>query len=274
MAEITAQAAGGDAAAKPIEQWEDDVQCKYACEVESWVRKVVVGLGLCPWAISSTRKGCVQYVTCEGDRPGDVMRVLLREADRLRGSDVAPLSTTLIICPHVAAWKSFSVFHAWHTQSELLLRASRDTRHVSLVHFHPEFMLWRAFEEGNGVGSEVQSHYILGDGSATLRRSAEIVPAAIVQIEPPEVGARVLTVELPNGVMQNVPFEFCVSNIGPPLLDNGMHRAPYPTIQLIRDADLDEDDGNIPRITAVNLRNRNARRMRQLGWDGLRETMR
>eukprot|EP00747_Dinoflagellata_sp_TGD_P216992 gnl/TRDRNA2_/TRDRNA2_89446_c0_seq1.p1 gnl/TRDRNA2_/TRDRNA2_89446_c0~~gnl/TRDRNA2_/TRDRNA2_89446_c0_seq1.p1 ORF type:complete len:108 (+),score=3.06 gnl/TRDRNA2_/TRDRNA2_89446_c0_seq1:2-325(+) len=107
-----------------------------------------------------------------------------------------------------------------------------------------------------------------------MSRSPEAVPATIIEIEPREAGARVLTVKLPNGDIQNVPLEFCVSDIGPPLLDNGMHRAPYPTIQLIRDADLDEGEGRIQQNTAINLRNRNAQRMRDLGWDGLDKLMR
>lgn len=52
---------------------------------------------------------------------------------------------------------------------------------------------------------------------------------------------------------------------GEPLPDNAMHRAPYPTVHVIANADL----ASLRARDVSRVKRINARRMAELGWEGL-----
>ena len=82
----------------------------YAEKVKEWTIKIPIQLGFCPWAGKAHSRGLLRYVTCKGDTVNDAIQLLTKEATILTGQQVCPWSSTLIICPHVSAWKDFSVF--------------------------------------------------------------------------------------------------------------------------------------------------------------------
>ena len=222
---------------------------EYALQVQQWAVRVPIGLGLCPWAGKAHYQGRLRFVTCTGNAPADVIRVIAREAAILTGADAPPLSSTLVVCPHVAAWKEFGAFEDWvrsGINEESTEGEGESTRTgesigelLSFVPFHPEFVRWRGLPEGIGVGSVVNSYW-----GAFGRKSARTAPATVVDAGNKVFGRRKVKVRFHESVEgrpdeQFVPigwFDHTLSGL--PLPDNAMHRAPYPTIHLIRNKDL------------------------------------
>merc|ERR1712139_607685 len=121
-------------------------------------------MGLCPWAVRANKSGLLRYVTCDGCNPSDVARLIRQEADSLTSRGAAPLSSTLIVCPHVAAWRDFGVFNEWvFTEWDERgngfpeLETSNAGEKVVLVGFHPGF--FKLYMEDVEVGTPVMSHF-------------------------------------------------------------------------------------------------------------------
>lgn len=234
-------------------------------DVQSWTENVIVGLNLCPWATKSHDHGLIRYVTCQGTKPSDVVNLILKEALSLTSDSVAPLSTTLIACPYVAAWKDFHTFDGWMNSArfrEPELKAAELERKVSLVSFHPDFLRWRALPEDIKIGSAVQLQI--------PQMQYAKVPATVIETNSTLVGVRKIRVRLPDGSENCVPIAW-LSNVGSPIPDNAMHQAPHPTIHLIRRADLEShyasEDG---RSIVDEMMKRNAKLLSELGWEGMR----
>lgn len=244
--------------------------CEYATQVQSWTKRIPIGLGLCPWAGKSQSQGRLRYMTCECDTPSDVAQLILTEATRLTQSDVAPLSSTLVVCPYVAAWKDFAAFDTWVASgiNEELKGESLDDK-VTLVSFHPGFLRWRGLPEGVEVGSVVQSYW----GTAG-RKSLHTSPATVIDTSNSVFGMQKIQVRFHESMEEQfVPIDWfaqSVSSVGPPLPDNAMHRAPHPTIHLIRNDDL----GTLCMRDVSRVKRKNAQRMMKLGWEGVEMQLR
>jgi hypothetical protein len=228
-----------------------------ARRVQSWAIRVPIGLSLCPWAGKAHSQGRLRYVTCTGELPSDAARLVAAEAEVLMGPGIAPLSSSLVVCPHVAGWQEFQVFEDWVTG------LAKSCAHVALVPFHPAFLRWCGLPDGVDVGSVVSSHW-----GCIGSKSAGTAPATIVDsggMNP--FGRRKVLVRFHESLEdrdseQFVPIDwFDHARSGAPLPDNGMHRAPHPTIHLIRNADLAELTlSDVSRVTR-----RNAQQMSKLG---------
>ena len=271
----------------PTESCDD----KYEAQLRQWTKQIPIGLGLCPWAGKSERQGRLKYTTCEAISPSNVAIQILKEAKELiRSDDVAPLSTTLVICPHVAAWnQNFTVFDSWvkdfGTSNKLLLLKEEQEdllQKVTMVSFHPNFLRWRGLPKGFTIGSTVQSYKPIGG----VQKSSQMFPATIVETANSAFGLRKIRVRFHDDQKERyVPTDWFTNavapsqsgldnegfnalpegNIGPPLPDNAMHRAPYPTIHLIRNEDL----GTLGLRDVSRVKRKNAQRMMKLGWDGV-----
>eukprot|EP00747_Dinoflagellata_sp_TGD_P206921 gnl/TRDRNA2_/TRDRNA2_80551_c0_seq1.p1 gnl/TRDRNA2_/TRDRNA2_80551_c0~~gnl/TRDRNA2_/TRDRNA2_80551_c0_seq1.p1 ORF type:complete len:400 (-),score=46.40 gnl/TRDRNA2_/TRDRNA2_80551_c0_seq1:47-1246(-) len=259
---------------------------KYAAEVQAWAERVVVGLGMCPWAVKAQRGGLLRYVTCEGKKPSDVRRLISIEADNLTKKHTLPLTSTLVVCPHVAAWKDFVAFDEWVERF-----ASWETRNhgekVALVAFHPKFLAIsdkNVFTEDFEVGTLVMSHYWhhRKSGGQKKRKSVDMLPATITDTS--SLGARKVRLRLhkrnktDDGAeqededVQDVHIDWLAQHPDAPLPHSLIHASPHPTVHLIRFADLEaastpsKEDAMIHRI-----RSQNARRVRELGWEFFRK---
>jgi hypothetical protein len=73
-----------------MEEGVDPAESKICAEVRAWVLKVPIGLGLCPWAVKSQRKGFVRIVTCESDLSSDVVDMMLETEIELILRDGTP----------------------------------------------------------------------------------------------------------------------------------------------------------------------------------------
>ncbi|CAE8607242.1 unnamed protein product, partial [Polarella glacialis] len=229
--------------------------CPYAAAVRAWTERVVIGAGLCPWAAKSSASGRLEVVTCCANSTAEALKFFLSEAARLAHASTAALQTTLVVCPHVEAWRDFARFEDWEEVDDgvtfvefrqLQRRLKTLSSKVSFVTFHPAFLRWRSLPPGLGVGSQILAHYASCPGPAGSRRSDEPKMATILSMDPRIVGVRHAALRF-SGEMdqlrdleQIVPVDWLVPDApwGPPLPDNDMHRAPYPSLHIIRAADL------------------------------------
>ena len=112
---------------------------EYARKVQEWTITFPIGLGLCPWAGKSHNRGNLRFVTCQGETPSDVLKLVFPEVAFLAAANAPPLSSTLIICPHVAIWKDFQVFAEFVAST--IHQELKDNRMlqdpITFVPFHP-----------------------------------------------------------------------------------------------------------------------------------------
>lgn len=259
-----------------------------------WTKRVPIGLGLCPWAVKSLRKGNLRLEVCMIETtPLQVSKRLLEEARRLVTTlesyrDGDEYHTTLLVCPKVEEWNtSFDAFddfvNTFWTQAdpevstetiqndEMGATVSSIQQEITLVAFHPSFMRWRGLPEGVQVGDTIKCHKAIGG----FKKSQEIFPATILETANKVFGSRKIRVEFADDRQkQYVPVEWCVYRddnrdrvLGPPLPDNAMHQSPFPTIHLIRNRDL----GRLRARDVSRVKRKNAQRMMKLGtreWGG------
>mmetsp|Transcript_33428 Transcript_33428/g.105944 ORF Transcript_33428/g.105944 Transcript_33428/m.105944 type:complete len:386 (-) Transcript_33428:89-1246(-) len=232
---------------------------RYTMEVRAWVERVVVGWGLCPWAGQAMQQASLRCVTCPEETPDGAVRHILEEASRLCSESTPALSTTLVVCPHVRAWQDFDTFSrcvgAGFGAGDADLNSLED--YLALVAFHPAFLRWQALPPGVGVGSTVQAHWAGPQDGRVFPPPMRLRPATLLDACPEHLGARNLAVQFDGGHKMVLPWEWVLpaaaAGHGQPLPDNAMHRAPHPTVHLLRLADLDavpEGEGD-----RVQLRN-------------------
>jgi hypothetical protein len=245
---------------------------EYAQQVQSWTARIPIGLGLCPWAGRSHNQGRLRYVTCEGDKPADVVELIAAETALLAGETAPPLCSTLIVCPDVAQWIEFKVFEDFVKSGiHCKLKEQRIQEQYTFVAFHPEFLRWRGLPKGLEVGSVIKSHW----GMIGRKSVGETATATIIETENKAFGLQKVKIrfhEVLEGRRQEqfVPIAWIdhASN-GPPLPDNIMHQTPYPTIHLIANRDL----ASLCIRDISRVKRRNAHQMMKLGWPGVKKRL-
>jgi hypothetical protein len=197
------------------------------------------------------------------------------------GPPPPPLTSTLVVCPHVTAWNDdFQVFDDFVKNFKMHVLAPQHSclQDVTLVSFHQKFLRWRGLAAGIQVGSVVSSHT-----GGFAKKSTDVFPATVLETSNPMFGQRKIKVRFHHDDLkkeQYVPIDWLVvsrgendendddmedrSSLGPPLPDNAMHRAPYPTVHLIRNEDL-----VIPCRHVSRVKRKNAQRMMKMGWEGV-----
>lgn len=219
---------------------------EYSIKVKAWAERVPIGLGLCPWAIKHQKR--LKYVTCDAGE--DVPTIIRAEGELL----IQPWNSTLVVCPHVLEWsKDFEVFDKFVKD---LGKETDIFAKVTLVSFHPEFLRWRGLPEDLTVGSVVLSHR----GLSGFQKSMEMFSATVLETSNAMFGRRKIKVRFHDDQKeQYVPTDW-LNVVGPPLPDNLMHQAPYPTIHLIRNDDL----GTMCVRDVSRVKRKNAQRMMKL----------
>ena len=266
---------------------QDDNENEYEREVRAWVLKVPIGLGLCPWAGTSAKRGLLRIASCESDTPAEVTQALRNEIRLLIEAETPrpSLSTTLLVCPCVKTWMEFQPFDDF-----IRTQPSEMMDQVTLVAFHPKFMRWHALPDGIGIGSTVQSHWGIFGKKSAHTSTATIVETTNKAFGLRKVKVRFHDVDLLCGGVNNrnqeqfVPADWIdfSTNMDCALLssssssttatlkqlqlpDNIMHRSPYPTIHIIVNQDLAllciRDVSRVKRL--------NSQRMAKIGWEGL-----
>ena len=262
-------------------------RCAIIDQTRRWTQRVPIGLGLCPWAGRSLRLDRLRIVVCDETTPNDAGIFVRGEAQLLTEASTPELTTTLVVCPHVSEWQdefdSFDGFVQTFKAEQHDILASADDKsddksdpgetsmleQLTLVAFHPKFIRWRALPSNVDVGSVVISHR----GMCGFEKSSNPYLATIIETESLCFGKRKVKVHFESdGKEQYVPIDWLTSDEdgnpmpkGEPLPDNVMHRAPYPTMHLIRNADL----AALCARDVSRVKRKNAQHFYKIGWDGV-----
>lgn len=104
-------------------------------QVKDWLEQAVIGLGLCPFAMSVWQEGRIHFEVSSADSDEllliDLHRECLRLAERL------DIETTLLILPHHLSL--FIDFNQFLDLAEALLEQYNWSGIFQIAHFHPEY---------------------------------------------------------------------------------------------------------------------------------------
>lgn len=106
-----------------------------------WLRTIVIGLDLCPFARIPYERGQIRVVECQDSTEEEQMGFFLEELEYLNQTESSEVSTTLIAYPNASS--DFRVFNDFVGDLEYMLEEAELSDVFQLVAFHPEFV----FEE-------------------------------------------------------------------------------------------------------------------------------
>ncbi len=102
-----------------------------------WLERVVIGLGLCPFAKAVHVKGQVRYVVSQARHPDELLEALEIELRALEASDPALVDTTLLIHPEVL--RDFLDYNDFLSEADALLVRLELDGVLQIASFHPEY---------------------------------------------------------------------------------------------------------------------------------------
>lgn len=102
-----------------------------------WVERVVIGLGLCPFAKAVQTKGQVRYVLSKAATTAELLSDLKRELLALAAADPTEVDTTLLIHPRVLA--DFHDYNDFLDDADGLLCELQLEGVLQLASFHPDY---------------------------------------------------------------------------------------------------------------------------------------
>jgi uncharacterized protein len=110
-----------------------------------WIERVVIGLGLCPFASAPLELGRIGFVVSPAQDDAALARELEAELRRLAGSDPTELETTLLI--HPRALTDFLAYNDFLDVAEALLDALDLADIIQIASFHPHYQFGDAAPE-------------------------------------------------------------------------------------------------------------------------------
>lgn len=106
-------------------------------KVQVWLREVVIGLNLCPFAARPVKAGQVRFVVSEGHDEEELLLELQAELEKLSITPPAELETTLLIVPHLLRdFMDYNVYLNWVDQ--LIVRRGWEGE-FQVATFHPDY---------------------------------------------------------------------------------------------------------------------------------------
>lgn len=106
-------------------------------EVESWMRQVVVGLGLCPFAAHPLQHGRVRLSLGAATDEAGLLALLADECRRLDATPATQLETTVIVVPELL--HDFAAYNDFLDPAEALLREHGWEGTYQIASFHPHY---------------------------------------------------------------------------------------------------------------------------------------
>jgi uncharacterized protein len=124
----------------------------------AWVRVIVVGLGLCPFAQGAVDRARLRIVVSRATCESSIRAELDTEMDLLCSSSRNDIETTLIVAPGFAT-DDFRRFHAFGERVEADIEAdSRLVDSIMIARFHPEHE-WGNAEDDDPVNFDKRAPY-------------------------------------------------------------------------------------------------------------------
>lgn len=109
-----------------------------AARTEAWLERVVIGLGLCPFAAPVVAGGGLEMLVSDA-RDNDTLTADLDHAlRRVATTPAAELETLLIVVEHLLA--DFDDFNDYLDVADALLAARELTGVIQLASFHPDYV--------------------------------------------------------------------------------------------------------------------------------------
>lgn len=104
---------------------------------ENWLRDIVIGLNLCPFASKPYRSDAVRFVCSEAVSEQQLLEDLQRELVKLDAAPSDEIETTLIIIPNfLQDFFDYNQFLEW---GERLIRRENWEGVIQLASFHPDY---------------------------------------------------------------------------------------------------------------------------------------
>lgn len=102
-----------------------------------WVTRVVIGLGLCPFAKAVQASGQVRYRLCSVDSEDALLLELERELTYLQQASPELVDTTLLVHPHVL--QDFRDYNDFLARAEARLLELGLEGELQIASFHPNY---------------------------------------------------------------------------------------------------------------------------------------
>jgi uncharacterized protein len=112
-------------------------QAQVIAETSGWLDRVVIGLGLCPFAKAVQTRQLVRYRVTDVESPRDLLVVLEAELQTLADADPLLIDTTLLI--HPAALKNFFDYNDFLSEADDKLSELGLEGELQLASFHPDY---------------------------------------------------------------------------------------------------------------------------------------
>ena len=109
----------------------------YRQRTQAWVRQVVIGLNLCPFAAGPERGGRIRYVLEATVNPEALVRTFLSELALLVVEPPSQVETTLLIHPNVL--EKFDDYLDFAAEAEELIAEAELEGIIQLATFHPHY---------------------------------------------------------------------------------------------------------------------------------------
>jgi hypothetical protein len=106
-------------------------------DTSGWLDRVVIGLGLCPFAKAVQAKQQVRYRVTEAGSPNELVTVLAEELRLLAAADPERVDTTLLIHPHVLA--DFLDYNDFLSEADQALCELELDGELQIASFHPDY---------------------------------------------------------------------------------------------------------------------------------------
>jgi hypothetical protein len=106
-------------------------------ETSDWIDRVVIGLGLCPFAKAVQTRQLVRYVVTDATTETELLAVLEAELEALAAADARLVDTTLLIHPHALA--DFLDYNDFlHDADDKLVELELEGE-LQIASFHPDY---------------------------------------------------------------------------------------------------------------------------------------
>lgn len=118
---------------------------KVIADVKQWLRDVVIGLNLCPFASYPTQKNQVRFAVTAATDDDEVLACLEQEMQRLDAVPASEIETTLVIVPaHLQDFFDYNQCLQW---AQRTLKRNGWVGVYQLASFHPDYCFWGAEPE-------------------------------------------------------------------------------------------------------------------------------
>lgn len=106
--------------------------------VDYWLREIVIGLGLCPFASKPARENTIEIVITHPETEEDLLNLLDDEMRRLSEVGADKIETILVVFPHfLTDFFDYNQFLQWANQS---LKRNGWKGVFQFASFHPDYV--------------------------------------------------------------------------------------------------------------------------------------